>query len=463
MKIFKNIALAILFGLLICSCKQESFAAEHMVISGKLKGSSGGELIVTSRDFKQVIPVKDDGEFEGTLNIKGGKHYIEYEKGGTLAYLPKSGNVVLTADGENFDKTVVFSGDYADLNNYYVEATNLQKFHFTNSEVYGKEEEAFLKAIDAEIKTFSDKLEAIAEIPAGIKEKELRHLKYLSLRNKIQYPAYHKRHPGNENYKASEAFEAYWDEIPLDSAEDYRYSGTYYSLFKSALQRTIEKSGNIDKYRGMDVLKGWNRAAFDYLKNEELSNMFIYDNYMARLYRTEDKKDVYEDFMKFSTNKSHREAITKLYNELTQLEAGSPSPKFVAYENHAGGTTSLEDFKGKYVYIDIWATWCSPCKAEIPFLQKLEKQYHDKNIEFVSISLDDREDHQAWKDMISEKQMTGMQLFADKSFDSEFIQAYKVNALPQFILIDPQGNIVQSQAPRPSDEKLIELFETLEL
>ena len=47
--------------------------------------------------------------------------------------------------------------------------------------------------------------------------------------------------------------------------------------------------------------------------------------------------------------------------------------------------TKLEDLRGKYVYIDVWATWCGPCRGEIPYLQKVEEKYKGKNIEFVSI------------------------------------------------------------------------------
>ena len=70
------------------------------------------------------------------------------------------------------------------------------------------------------------------------------------------------------------------------------------------------------------------------------------------------------------------------------LPTGAASPTFTNYENYAGGTTSLEDLKGKYVYVDVWATWCGPCKREIPSLKKVEKEFHGKNIEFVSISVD---------------------------------------------------------------------------
>lgn len=141
------------------------------------------------------------------------------------------------------------------------------------------------------------------------------------------------------------------------------------------------------------------------------------------------------------------------------LAKGNPSPEFNDYMNYAGGTSSLKDYIGSYVYIDVWATWCGPCKAEIPFLKEVEKKYHGKNIEFVSMSVDKAEDHDKWKAMIAEEELGGIQIFADKSWDSDFVQDYLIKGIPRFILIDPQGNIVSSNAPRPSNPKLIEMFD----
>ncbi len=146
---------------------------------------------------------------------------------------------------------------------------------------------------------------------------------------------------------------------------------------------------------------------------------------------------------------------------------GKPSPTFDNYENYKGGTTSLSDLKGKFVYVDIWATWCGPCKREIPFLKEVEEKYHDKNIEFVSISVDNGRGYkdrsveaskEGWKKMIAEKKMGGIQLFSDNAFQSDFVQGYKIQGIPRFILIDPAGNIVNADAPRPSSPKLIKLF-----
>ena len=167
-----------------------------------------------------------------------------------------------------------------------------------------------------------------------------------------------------------------------------------------------------------------------------------------------------------------KKSYTTYFKEKLEMKTlfakGTPSPIFTNYENHNGKTSSLSDFKGKYVYIDIWATWCGPCKVEIPYLKKLESKYHDRNIEFVSISVDDdrrsgtmEKAHADWKIMVAEKELTGVQLFTGKGWEADFVKNYKVSGIPRFILIDPNGDIVDADAPRPSSKKLIALLDEL--
>jgi len=150
-------------------------------------------------------------------------------------------------------------------------------------------------------------------------------------------------------------------------------------------------------------------------------------------------------------NGNYYKSLIKLRMELPE---GTPSPKFQDYENHSGGTTSFDDLLGKYTYIDVWATWCGPCKAQIPFLKEIEQQYHDKNIQFVSISIDEADDHEAWVSMVNDKELGGIQLFADKDWDSEWVQDYFIKGIPRFILVDPEGKIVSANAPEPSNDEL---------
>ena len=111
--------------------------------------------------------------------------------------------------------------------------------------------------------------------------------------------------------------------------------------------------------------------------------------------------------------------------------------------------------------MDIWAQWCGPCKREIPFLKAVEKDFHDKNIAFVSISIDKSKDYDKWRNMVKNEELTGVQLLADNAWNSQFAKDYLIRGIPRFILVDPNGNIVTPNAPRPSDKKLITLFEEL--
>ena len=77
----------------------------------------------------------------------------------------------------------------------------------------------------------------------------------------------------------------------------------------------------------------------------------------------------------------------------------------------------------------------------------------------MSISIDQAKDRQKWSTMIKDKNLGGIQLLADNNWDSKFIKAYGIQGIPRFILIDPKGDIVSADAPRPSDPKLLELLE----
>ena len=157
------------------------------------------------------------------------------------------------------------------------------------------------------------------------------------------------------------------------------------------------------------------------------------------------------------------------YNNNLKTKKGQPSYKFENYVDFKGGKKSLDSFKGKYVYIDVWATWCGPCIQQIPYLQLLEKEYHKKNIVFVSISTDENRRsggsweaaEKKWRNFVKEKQMTGVQLWSGQ--DYSFQQAYQITGIPRFILIDPKGNIVSANAPRPSDPSLKTLFNSLDI
>ncbi len=221
------------------------------------------------------------------------------------------------------------------------------------------------------------------------------------------------------------------DAITYTSEEDYKFSSSYKSLvqnhYNSRAAEMAKDDDSIDQDIAMLKVGGT-------IESQIIKNDLLFKAARFGITYTDKIEEFYAAYKAAgSTNEKNNTNIEKSYNTLKKLAKGSTSPKFVNYENNAGGTTSLDDLKGKYVYVDVWATWCGPCKAEIPFLKKVEKQYHNKNIEFISISIDVAKDHQKWKDMVKDKELGGIQLFADKDWKSQFIEDYLKSEITNYV------------------------------
>lgn len=258
----------------------------------------------------------------------------------------------------------------------------------------------------------------------------------------------------------------------LDTGEQY---ADLYLTNKSNLKATLDysKFDETLKFEGTDAAENNFLAQQTLTQEKEMEALFtatdeadltnkvatFRSNVMAKL--TPNLSADFSTKVKESTEKNIK-GITEYVKSSLEVKKlnGSVSPTF-AYENVEGKMIKLEDFKGKYVYVDVWATWCGPCRAEIPHLKKVEEAFHGKNIEFVSISVDVLKDKEKWKKFVAEKQLGGVQVFADKDWRSDFVTAYKIQGIPRFILIGPDGKIVNADAPRPSSPELTNVLSTL--
>ena len=124
---------------------------------------------------------------------------------------------------------------------------------------------------------------------------------------------------------------------------------------------------------------------------------------------------------------------------------GSPFPAEVVLTDVDGNVVEFSSFKGKYVYIDMWASWCGPCCMEVPHLQALEKELENDAVVFVSISIDT--DKEAWKNKMAELGMHGNQLH-DR--DGVLSRALNVRGIPFFMIYDKEGCLHTYGAMRPS-------------
>ncbi|MBC9914665.1 TlpA family protein disulfide reductase [Chitinophaga varians] len=131
--------------------------------------------------------------------------------------------------------------------------------------------------------------------------------------------------------------------------------------------------------------------------------------------------------------------LGKRLEVLKRSAVGQPMIDFTQADVN-GKPVRLSDFKGKYVLLDFWASWCGPCRAENPNVLKAYNTFKNKNFTVVGVSLDDKADK--WKQAIEQDGMPWMQVSDLKGFRNEVAQQYGIQAIPCSFLIDPQGIII---------------------
>ncbi|WP_225035834.1 TlpA family protein disulfide reductase [Winogradskyella sp. SM1960] len=268
--------------------------------------------------------------------------------------------------------------------------------------------------------------------------------------SKINYPSINSSYNNNKEPDLPEDYFDFLKDVNLDYSISENGIGYFYSLkafLKKKYDLYIEKESEPEEF-------------YDWLENE-LPEKVRYE-YMAYSLSSDFSNRLYNAFDASSPYPEMAKVVREKFTHLEGMLEGSEAPD-VKFENTKGESVSLSDFRGKYTYIDLWATWCGPCIKEIPSLQKVEKQYHGKNIQFVSISFDKAKDHEKWLNFVKEKSLTGHQLIASKETHDILSETYNIKMIPRFIFLDPEGKVIDATAPFPSDPMLLKLFDKHQL
>lgn len=453
----KNL-LILLLALILFSCEKDK-EPTYSIINGTVKNNSADEIVIRGTDFDSKAPISQEGNFSDTLRIKqNGFYELVLGRERTEIYLEKGKNLTVNLDAKDFDESLSYSGDLSNENNYLASKYLWNEKHSDYKELFSLEEEEFMAKLNSDQKAMDSLYSSHKINNDSFKNQLNQEEKYYRAASIENYVDAHRYFTGSEDYQVGGNFYSSLDNINFKDTLAYRNSVAYQNMLEAHFNRLV----NEETYESGD-----NDHTLLFLKkvDSDLPSGYAKERIMGEYltYGLKPDKDLDEAFNIYkNANPNAKELanLTERYNKLKTITEGNPSPTFT-YENHKGGTTSLEDLKGKYAYIDVWATWCGPCLREIPALKETEKNYHGKNIQFVSISIDEPKDYEKWKEMVTAKELVGTQLMADNNWKSEFVEKYGILGIPRFILIDPQGNIVSADAPRPSDPQLKLMLDNL--
>ena len=449
---FQVKALIIILVLITFQCVDDKNKSELTTkIEGKIQGVNLKNLYLLNHfgDTINTIVVNPNANFD--LKLK------DFEEGYfTLLYGEEKSNIYLaTGDSLYLNLSadeLKISGHGAERNNYLIRKHSPEFNWYSNYYKTGQKGNQMVYYHNHYFKTLKEKLFELSDESKFVKN-ESKELEY-ELANWLLVNQF-----SLENTKVNDSIaeELTWAKsFNIDDNDAINNSKNYISLVSKILisQNRFDHSVLNDYY---------NRINHPSFKTHFLLNLITPLHKELQFGEDDYKKS--KTVESFINNQQPSDSIGfhifNLYDKFHKAEGKIAS---FLYENINGKMVSLEDFRGKFVYIDFWATWCAPCLAEIPYLKKLEERFKNDKIEFIGISIDKLNAKEKWKKMVVQKELSNTQLFAPSqgyqekvNITDEFMKLTYVNSyylgIPHFLLIDPEGKIIDTYTYRPSNKK----------
>lgn len=196
------------------------------------------------------------------------------------------------------------------------------------------------------------------------------------------------------------------------------------------------------------ILAAVGQIACDTLRGEVVAHLASSQKTCAGL------ADFEEKYGSYLATEAQKDRVRGMKSALNVVKDREPAVDF-RFPDETGKQVALSDFRGKLVYIDVWATWCGPCKKELPHLKKLEEELRGSaDVVFLSVATDPAKDEEKWRRYINANEMKGVQLFAGSRAKKELLDPYKIAGIPRFILVGRDGKLISADAPRPSSTEI---------
>ena len=426
------------------------------------------EVDVTDQASKEVVLIYHDQILTVELDSVGHAEFMIDDEDAVYArmchyprvdqmmnvYLERGDRASVSFSGKDFKGTFAFEGEMEPAVKYL----NTVVLTALPDEDYALPFDEYVKKLEKKETEAVKLLEASGVSKAGsFEEMEKGRIRYSYATQLLMYPLGHRLMAQDMDYQPDQKYYDVLDTYVV--ADDLLADLDQYREFIAEAAHVLD-ADNRDETAAYPRAVAQMRFIADRFEAGKTRDVLLHR--LANAYVTrfgiediQDMENIYRTYVQDPVLVAKYDASREKWN---LASVGRPSPDFKGLDVN-GKEYTLADFRGKYVYIDVWATWCGPCRQEIPYLKKLDEDYKDAQIVFLSLSVD--QDKAKWEQMVKEQSMSGVQLHIGQN--SSFQQAYKIEGIPHFILLDKEGRIIDKKMSRPSmDEVTRERIENLE-
>ncbi len=395
-------------------------------------------------NLKHIFIPDSVGQFEISISLKNAGYY---RIGRNILYLTMGDSLYVELDYMK-PELANFYGKYSNLNNYLKYTPfPLAGSYLANKGILGKDISSTIKNIIDFAKKRERELLSLSKPPANFLFLETGRIRADIINSIVdiyyEYPMYHKLK--GDSLKSFELnFKININELIRPYAYNFiddRYLQlNVYQKLANMLLRLNNKFADTDSYI---KINDWLKAEDYFSKINSAKNIDLLDSFYIKINQIKTKK--------------YKEKLQLAIINATKYGNGSKVMNFNA-STLDDKIVSLDQYKGKIIFIDLWATWCGPCIQAIPDFEKTKDKFKsDTNIVFLSLSID--ENREKWKEYVSNKSMSQPQWIIDRLE----MQQYNIVGIPRTIVIDKSFSIFLFYGPLPSDKKSIEnLLEEME-
>lgn len=454
-----------LFVLLVLACTINFVFSntKPLIISGNIKNSPDSifKLETVIKNNTAIVKINPKGDFKAGLNLPSGIYKLILKDQFTYIYLTEKSKIKLTLDYNNFDSSLSYAGDLQEINQFLSwkvltgDKINPMRFiysNFSNPEYYINLTDSAYNMRYSELNSRIKPNGKTNKIFLELYKKKLKLEQAQELYLFITYFFWEDWKPHTKEELFLNKIKEVTANIDINNIDNLKTDYFYYYL--SSI--TTYNVAKCQDYKQTNAQMNFN--AVDSIISNNLIKEACLNTTISKYINTDSNTSTFYDiFKKLFVSEYALNNLEKNYQIVKNLLPGNLSPNF-NFPDQNDSLYSLNSFKGKFIYIDVWATWCGPCLDEIPKFQNLIDTFNGEKIIFVSICTQSAQP--SWKNVCNTKKLKGIQLFAENYSDS-FFEKMQITGYPSYILIDPEGKIINADAVRPSNPSTLKYLKNM--